>query len=92
MKLETFAKRHNCNITDWFDMDNEEHKRMAKEGWLMLALWVGEEDSEPVAILVKSPNWPNYQWRNIWGDIASGTMLTEKELKGIIKALGKSFN
>lgn len=83
MRLETFAAKHNAEICDWSSTWNSQ---AAERGWQCLAVFTGDDDCEPDLLLVRSPQWPNYQVRNVASGIQSGTMLTEQQVKQWLKA------
>ncbi|WP_150302428.1 hypothetical protein [Pseudomonas profundi] len=83
MKLETYAARHGVSICDWSDIWNA---RLAKRGWRCLAVLGDEDHIEPDMLLIKSPNWDNYQVRDLFSGIPSGRMLTEVQIKEWIRS------
>lgn len=83
MNLDTFAARHRAAVCDWTDTWDI---AAAERGWKYLAVFTNPDEMEPDMLLLKSPRWPNYQVRDIYSGIPSGTMLTEKQVKQWIKA------
>lgn len=81
MKLEKFAVKHGLETSDYASV-----YPAAERGWRYTAVFTDPDDAEPVMILVQAPTWPNYQVRNISSDLASGTMLTEQQVKQWIKS------
>lgn len=82
MKLENYAKKYGFDIENWNDELTEQQQ---EDGWERLAVFSPECDCEPVMTLMRSPRWPGYQVRNVWGDLRTGQMVSEKELKAWIK-------
>ncbi|WP_150306192.1 hypothetical protein [Pseudomonas saliphila] len=82
MKLETYAAKYGVSICDWSSVWNA---RLAKRGWRCLAVLGDEDHIEPDMLLIKSPDWDNYQVRDLFSGIPSGRMLTEFQIKEWIK-------
>lgn len=87
MQLVTYAARHKALISDWSDTWSP---AAFKRGWQCLAVFMKPDDCEPDMLLIKSPHHPNYQVRNVSSELASGTMLTELQVKNWIKAKADS--
>ena len=85
MKVTTYlAKYYDVYVRDYADV--KAVKEEAVEGEEHIELYDDPDDCEPIGWLVRIPKRATYEWRNIYGDIATGTMMTETEVKQHAKA------
>lgn len=91
MKLATFVAKQGWETEDYTDITIDANA--AQRGWSAIAYYqpianqsvYESTEDEPVFILVKSADWQNYQVRNVYSPFASGTMLTEQQVREFIK-------
>ena len=85
MKVQTYlAKFYDVYVRDYDDVKavNDE----AQEGQMNIELYDTPDDCEPIGWFVKLPKVATYEWRNIYGNVETGTIFTEAEVKAAAKA------
>ncbi|MDU8350889.1 hypothetical protein RYA05_03155 [Pseudomonas syringae pv. actinidiae] len=83
MNLESYALRHKAEICDWSETWD---KDAAARGWRCFALFTEDNDSEPKMLLINAPDSESFQVRNFSSGMATGEMLTERQVKAWIKS------
>ena len=85
MKVQTYlAKFYDVFLRS--DTDLRDAGLEAEEGQLNIEIYDQPDDCEPIGWLVRLPKVTTYEWRNIYGDVKTGTKLTEAEVKQYAKA------
>lgn len=82
MKIETYlAKFFDVQVTPL-----EEDDSAVVDGSVQIDIFEKGEDSEPIGWFVKLAGCDTYEYRNVYGKVASGTVYSESTLKNAAKA------
>lgn len=86
MKLETYLAKHYVTyVTEGNDVFVPEGDERII-GQRNIEIYEDRDDIEPIGWLVELPGRDKLEWRNIFGNVESGTMFTVAEAKAAAKA------
>lgn len=85
MKVETLlAKFYDVIVTTPFENPDRNYAKV--DGVVQIDIYEKGEDAEPIGWFINRVDSGTYEWRNVYGKVANGTIYSAPEVKAAAKA------